>query len=1235
MRFSRVALASLFSLGLLAVSQVAFGASRAYVDNRVRDLIHETGRADVIVQMGDTSQPQIWAVRWQSRVPAIRALSQRVISAAPQMRVRRTYDIFPFIAASVDAATLEALARLPEVEAIFPDRKMQAVLHQSGPLVGQPAAETAGFTGAGIGVAVLDTGIDYTHPYFNTAGAKFFTDVHPGHWAWRQIEAMAQAGMVGGYWDQTYRPSLAVTRDQMAVFTARAKAGDDGNVPAGPATPTFSDVPTGYWAYKYIEYCKAQGIVGGYSDGTYQPAATVTRDQMAVFIARAKAGGDGNVPPGPGTASFSDVPTGFWAFKHIEYCKAQSIVGGYPDGTYKPTTTVTRDQMAVFVSRAYALTWGGRVVGGVNILAQMGNPSYPDATDPMDDLYHGTMVGGVVASMNPTYRGIAPGANLLAVKVLDSQGSGNSSTVIAGIEWCITNQAALNLKAINLSLGDGTQWNNPETCDAQPEGIAIADAVNAGILVAVASGNESFTNGISLPACANAATSVGATNDGGLEPGATPVDGVSSYSDRGELMTMYAPGTWITAPYPDSQLATANGTSFSAPHVAGAAAVLAQMGITNPVDIKQRLRENGVQIVDPATNVASPRLNLVTAMTPPTTGPDLIVTAISSPVSSAFVGDTIPLSLTVNNAGNAASTACSAIVVLSKNKISSRQDGVLVTVAIPALAAGASQSFAPTGTIPTMNGGTYYLGAYVDSNYVVAEKNEVNNALTKTSSFFTVSLHSAAAVSSTIPASLHASESRQVSVTMRNDGSVTWSPGDFSLGSAAPDGNTIWSVATAALTSSVAPGATATFTFTITAPAAPGAYPCCWRMMKGSTYFGEVIASTTKDLVVDDAIYGQDYPAVSGDRVAYVDFSGLYADYGVPAISVKNESGGGITTLPDDLTFVRDMYGAPYPPYQYFDISNHFLPSISGTWVTWMVDDQPSNPADPWNSPIWYFEITAYDLATPAALPRRVTLQNADAWFPAVDGHYVVWQDYRNDPDKLPDTSNFLLDNSDIYVSDVNVITDVGNHRTAVYPLCTAPGPQFAPRISGNLVVWEDWRDGNQADLYLYDLSVDSDGDGIPNWKEAVRPNPDPAERRLTTTTDWSQCEGYPDISGRTVLYCDYSSYTGPGANVIIGSLNVDSLVQTPVISDPPAYRQQPRIDGMQVVWEDWRSGEADVYWTDLAYPGVTLPVGASAVYEGLPDIAGARLVYSRYRGPTDVYNVYYQPLSPYVQVTP
>jgi hypothetical protein len=160
---------------------------------------------------------------------------------------------------------------------------------------------------------------------------------------------------------------------------------------------------------------------------------------------------------------------------------------------------------------------------------------------------------------------------------------------------------------------------------------------------------------------------------------------------------------------------------------------------------------------------------------------------------------------------------------------------------------------------------------------------------------------------------------------------------------------------------------------------------------------------------------------------------------------------------------------------------------------------------------------------------------------------------------------------------------------------------------------------------------VDSDSDGTPNWKEAVRPNPDPAERRLTDT-EWA--EGYPDISGRTVVCCDYSTYTGPGSNVTIVSLDVDSLVRTPIPTGSPAYRQQPRIAGTQVVWEDWVSGEADVCWADLANPGVILPVAGGLVYEGAPDLADGRLVYSQYRG-SDVYNVYYERLTPYVQVTP
>ncbi len=93
----------------------------------------------------------------------------------------------------------------------------------------------------------------------------------------------------------------------------------------------------------------------GYADGTYQSAAQLSRAQMAVFLARALNGGDANVPSGPATASFPDVPTDFWAYRHVEDLKACGVAGGYPDGDYHPEYVCTRDQMAMFVARAFHL----------------------------------------------------------------------------------------------------------------------------------------------------------------------------------------------------------------------------------------------------------------------------------------------------------------------------------------------------------------------------------------------------------------------------------------------------------------------------------------------------------------------------------------------------------------------------------------------------------------------------------------------------------------------------------------------------------------------------------------------------------------------------------------------------------------------------------------------------------------------------------------------------------------
>ena len=191
-----------------------------------------------------------------------------------------------------------------------------------------------------------------------------FIDVPEGRWAYDEIMACVDASIVSGYDDYCYHPDWAVTRDQMAAYISRAictptgEAGLADYVP--PVTPTFSDVPTDYWAYRYIEYAVAANIVGGYEDGTYHPEYVLDRGQMAVFIAHALVtpAGDASVPDPVGDATFPDVtPDGDWAwcYKHVEYIASEGVCGGYYDECYHPEYVCTRDQMAVYIARALNL----------------------------------------------------------------------------------------------------------------------------------------------------------------------------------------------------------------------------------------------------------------------------------------------------------------------------------------------------------------------------------------------------------------------------------------------------------------------------------------------------------------------------------------------------------------------------------------------------------------------------------------------------------------------------------------------------------------------------------------------------------------------------------------------------------------------------------------------------------------------------------------------------------------
>jgi DNA-binding beta-propeller fold protein YncE len=192
----------------------------------------------------------------------------------------------------------------------------------------------------------------------------YFPDVPPEHWCFAEVIACADVGVVAGYPDGGYHPAASVSRGQMAVYIARAVAtptGDEGVPDPPPGTQSFADVDADHWAYRYVEYAYANSIVQGYWDGTYRPDLEVNRGQMAVYIARALVSptGDAAVPDPPaGDPTFSDVTaTGDWSwcYKHVEYLAAEGIVQGYADNTYRPANAVTRDQMAVYVARAFQL----------------------------------------------------------------------------------------------------------------------------------------------------------------------------------------------------------------------------------------------------------------------------------------------------------------------------------------------------------------------------------------------------------------------------------------------------------------------------------------------------------------------------------------------------------------------------------------------------------------------------------------------------------------------------------------------------------------------------------------------------------------------------------------------------------------------------------------------------------------------------------------------------------------
>ncbi|MFI5806433.1 S8 family peptidase [Streptomyces sp. NPDC051561] len=253
----------------------------------------------------------------------------------------------------------------------------------------------------------------------------------------------------------------------------------------------------------------------------------------------------------------------------------------YPDSAGEGVTAYVVDT-GVRVSHK---DFGGRAVSGFDAV---------DNDDNADDGNgHGTHVAGTIAG---TAHGVAKKAKIVAVRVLDDNGSGTTEQVVAGIDWVTANHKGPSVA--NMSLGGGAD----PALDA-----AVQKAIASGVTFAVAAGNDASDAKDYSPArVPEAITVASSTNE----------DAQSDFSNFGSIVDIYAPGSDITSSWNDSDdgTKTISGTSMATPHVVGAAAVyLAGHQDATPAQVAEALTGGATpdKITNPSAGTANKLLKVV------------------------------------------------------------------------------------------------------------------------------------------------------------------------------------------------------------------------------------------------------------------------------------------------------------------------------------------------------------------------------------------------------------------------------------------------------------------------------------------------------------------------------------------------------------------------------------------------------------------------------------------------